>query len=441
MLRLTDLSKQLTDCHWRLLGGEHGLGRARFGLAVAPGSMAAWAGTFPHNPFQAPVVLDMTGDAAQLAAGLMEGQLAETTDVVRSLRQAQLEIDKPDGIDWKREALARMTWKDLSEEELELCPPLILVGSDEILAGRGLAQVIWLLNSGLPIKILILDALDFGLASEQVSDTRQAPRNNPRAKLGLLALAQRNAFIAQTSISDPRHLSQSVLNALRFNGPALINVHAPSPERHGFAMDRTVEQARLAVASRAMPLFRYDPAGEGVFGTRLNLDGNPQPKQILISEGDAGQRLTPAHWALSERRFAGCFSVLGDTDTAPVALEEFLELDTKSRRGKTPCITVGEQPDEIRYRVNSSLVEMAEEQIQIWRSLQELAGVVTPFTAKVEQEIRETVAGEHKAEIDAQKQESEERIHELQQSVKMEIAAKIRGRLLELAAHKRDSLT
>jgi pyruvate-ferredoxin/flavodoxin oxidoreductase len=84
---------------------------------------------------------------------------------------------------------------------------------------------------------------------------------------------------------------------------------------------------------------------------------------------------------------------------------------------------------------------MAEERIQIWRSLQELAGVVTPFTAKVEQEIRETVAGEHQAEIDAQKQASEERIHELQKSVKMEIAAKIRGRLLELATHKRDSLT
>ena len=76
-------------------------------------------------------------------------------------------------------------------------------------------------------------------------------------------------------------------------------------------MDRTMEQARLAVASRTMPLFRYDPADEGVFGTRLNLDGNPQHQQILISESDSGQRLTPAHWALTEKRFAGCFSVPG----------------------------------------------------------------------------------------------------------------------------------
>ncbi|MDP6674969.1 MAG: 4Fe-4S binding protein, partial [Gammaproteobacteria bacterium] len=438
LLRLTDLSKQLSDCHWRLLSGETGLGRARFGLAVAPGSVADWAGTFPHNPFQAPVVLDMTGDAAQLAAGLMEGQLGETADVVRMLRQAKLEIDKPaGGADWKREALTQITWKDLSDEELQLCPPLFLVGSDETLAGRGLAQVIWLLNSGLPVKILVLDALDFGLSSKQAADAPEAPSNNPRADFGLLALAQREAYIAQTSISDPVHLSQSVLGALSFNGPALINVHAPSPERHGFSMDGAMEQARLAVASRAMPLFRYDPTGEGVFGTRLNLEGNPQPQQILLSEGDGEQQLTPVHWALTEKRFAGCFSALTDDDPAPVSLEEFLELDANNRARKTPCITVGEEADEVRYRISSNLVEVAGKRIQIWRTLQELAGVVTPFTAKVEQEVQERVAGEHQAELDAQKQESEKQISELQKTVEMEIAAKIRGRLMELAVPKR----
>ena len=202
-------------------------------------------------------------------------------------------------------------------------------------------------------------------------------------------------------------------------------------------MDRTTEQARLAVASRAMPLFRYDPAGEGVFGTRLNLDGNPQPQQILISEGDGEQQLTPAHWALTEKRFAGCFSVLGDEDPAPVSLQEFLELEAKNRTRKTPCITVGEEPDEVRYRVSSSLVEMAEKRIQIWRTLQELAGVVTPFTAMVEQEIQERVAGEHQAELDAQKQEFEKQINELQKTVETEIAVKIRSRLMELAVSKR----
>jgi uncharacterized protein YfaP (DUF2135 family) len=63
--------------------------------------------------------------------------------------------------------------------------------------------------------------------------------------------------------------------------------------------------------------------------------------------------------------------------------------------------------------------------------------VVTPFTAKVEQEIQAKVAGEHQAELDAQKQESEQKIKELQKTVEMEIAARIRGRLMELAESRR----
>ncbi len=354
------------------------------------------------------------------------------------LRQAQLELDKPTGgADWRREALTQITWKDLSDEELQLCPPLFLVGSDETLAGRGLAQVIWLLNSALPVKILVLDELDFGLSSKHAADAPQARSNNPRADFGLLALAQREAYIAQTSIANPVHLSQSILGALQFDGPALINVHAPSPERHGFSMDGAMEQARLAVASRTMPLFRYDPTGEGVFGTRLDLEGNLQPQQVLISAGDGEQQLTPVHWALTEKRFAGCFSVLADDDPAPVSFEEFFQLDAKNRSRKTPYITVGEEADEVRYRISTNLVAMAGKRIQIWRTLQELAGVVTPFTARVEEEIQARVADEHQAELGAQKQESEKQIQQLQQTVEMEIAAKIRGRLLELAVPKR----
>ena len=192
LLRLIDLSNRLKSSHHRLVAGEHGLGRARYGLAVAGGSTAAWAGAFPHNPFQAPVLIDMSGDAAQLSAGLIEGHLEETAELVRLLRHARLEVDQPDGSDWKREALADLRWQDLSAEELALCPPLILIGSDEMLAGQGLSQLIWLLNSGLPVKVLVLSALDFGLLEE--------PTNNPRGSLGLLALAQRQC-VCRTDLS------------------------------------------------------------------------------------------------------------------------------------------------------------------------------------------------------------------------------------------------
>ena len=73
-----------------------------------------------------------------------------------------------------------------------------------------------------------------------------------------------------------------------------------------------------------------------------------------------------------------------------------------------------------------------------WRTLQELAGVVTPFTDRVAEEIREQVAAEHKAELDAQKKASDAEIREMQDRMQAEIASNIRARLLQLATKKRN---
>ena len=441
LLRLIDLSKQITSAHHRLVKGEHGLGRARYGLAVAGGSMAAWAGAFPHNPFQAPVLIDMSGDAAQLAAGLVAGHLDETTELIRLLRLARLESEQPDGADWKREALARLCWKDLGDEEHELCPPLLLTGSDEMLAGRGLGQLISLLNSGLPIKVLVLNALDFGLASDPSAETAQAPTNNPRGSLALLALTQRNAYVAQTSIAAPLHLGESMLQALRFNGPALIHVYAPSPTRHGFASDQTIAQAELATTSRAMPLFRYDPAGDGVFGSRISLDGNPQAAETMVPDASGEQLLTAADWAIGQQRFRTNFQPLANDAATPLALYEWLQLDAKSREKKTPYVAIGDDErkgeQERRYSMTAAMIDMATQCLQTWQTLQELAGVITPFTERLEQQIRTEVAAEHQAELDAQTEASNAQILAIQKKTEAEIASKIRSRLLDLASRKR----
>jgi len=421
LLRLIDLSKKLAAAHHRLVEGQHGLGRARYGLAVAGGSTAEWAGAFPHNPFQAPVLIDMSGDAAQLSAGLIEGHLDQTTDLVRLLRLAQLEIDRPDGADWQRETLAKLRWQDLSHEEFELCPPLILIGSDEMLAGSGLSQLIWLLNSGLPVKVLALSALDFGLLETQT--------NNPRGNLGLLALAQRDAFVAQSSVADPAHLGDSMLRALDHDGPALIQVYVPSPTRHGFASEQTLAQAQRAVSSRTMPLFRYDPSADGVFGARISLEGNPD---------DGDPALTLADWAQCQKRFARHFAPLAGDAATPTPLGEWLQLDAKGRKNKTPYVVAGESEEEQQYSVSSAMAAMSDSCLQNWQTLRELAGIVTPFTERLEQEIRAEVAAEHQADLDAQKKASEAEIREIQEKTQAEIAKNIRSRLLQLASRKRD---
>ncbi len=417
--------------------GKQGLGRARYGLAVAGGSAAAWAGAFPHNPFQAPVVIDMTGDAAQLAAGLIEGHLQETTELVRLLRLARLEIDKPDGADWQRGALASLRWQDLSDDEFQLCPPLMLIGSDELLAGAGLGQLTWLLNSRLPVKILVLQSLDFGMAGDNVAETAQAPVNDPRASLALLAVAQRNAYVAQTSVADASHLCDSMLEALRYDGPALIQAYAPSPTRNGFGSELTVRQAELAVASRVTPLYRYDPRAEGVFGSRLCLDGNPKPGELLAFDDESGRMQTPADWAFGQQRFKFAFTPLGTDAKAPAPLHDWLPLSTQERAKKTPCLVVDRGDDEERLAIAPAMVEMAVTCLENWRTLQELSGIVTPFTERLEKEIRDEVAAEHRAELDEQKRAADAEIRAIREKTEAEIAAKIRSRLLALASRNR----
>jgi len=430
LLRLIDLSGQISSARHRLVEGNHGLGRARYGLAVAGGSTAAWAGAFPHNPFQAPVLIDMTGDAAQLAAGLIEGHLDETTDLVRLLRLARLEIDQPDGADWQREALSSLRWQDLSKDELEVCPPLVLIGSDEMLAGQGLSQLIWLLNSRLPVKVVVLSALDFGACD--------ASRNNPRANLGLLALGQRNALVAQTSIADPDHLGESMLLALGYEGPALLQIYAPSPARHGFPGRQATALADLAVACRGLPLFRYDPRAEGVFGSRISLAGNPAPDEMLAPSNDGENSLTLADWALPQERFASHFEPLAGNAAAPTPFDEWLKLDAKGRKGKTPYIAAGDSEEKQRFAVSQALADITDQCLENWQTLQELAGIVTPFTEQLEQEIRAELADEHQAELDAQKQASAAEIRDIQDKTQAEIASNIRSRLLQLASQKRD---
>jgi pyruvate-ferredoxin/flavodoxin oxidoreductase len=418
LLRLIDLSQRIDASHDRLVAGKHGLGRARYGVTVAGGSTATWAGAFPHNPFQAPVLIDMSGDAAQLSAGLIEGHLDDTAELIRLLRLAHLEVEQPDGADWKREALDNLRWQDLSAEEVALCPPLILIGSDEMLAGQGLSQLIWLLNSGLPVKVLVLSALDFGLLEE--------PGNNPRANLGLLALAQRNAFVAQTSVADSAHLGKSMLQALKYEGPALIQVYAPSPQRHGFVPKAALAQAQLAIDCRALPLFQYNPTAEGVFGSRINLEGNPEDGISL------------ADWALGQERFASNFQPLAPDAAAPLPLQDWLQLDVSNRKGKTPYLTEVAGEEEQRIALSPALAAAAGQCQASWQTLQELAGIVTPFTERLEQEIRAEVAAEHQADIEAQKKAAAAEIREIKERTQAEIASTIRSRLLQLASQKRD---
>jgi len=449
--RLVELAQGLGTLAWHLETGCQGGGRADLGLVLAPGEAASWAGAFPHNIFQVPVTLDATGDGARLASGLLEGQLRQAIEGFILIRRARLELDKPMDAARLWSDFAALRWHGLTPQERERCPTMLLVGSSRVLAGAGLSQVAALLGSDLPLKILVLADLDLGLSGRAVLDSAPASVPDAATDLGLLALARRDACIVQTSLGAPTHFMESLTAGLDFAGPALFHVHAPSPGRHGFSTDRTLERAWLAVETRTFPLFRYDPGADGVFGTRLDLGANPEllaPWEHRHPDRSADgtsafpedEAMTPAHWTLGEARFRHWFEPLAEDASAPLPVDAYLELPERERRGRTPYISHISQGqphgDPVRYRVAPALVEVCRERRDAWRLLQELSGLVTPFTERVRREAEEQVAAEHRAEFEAQAASYEQKLADLRAELQQELRGDIRERLMVLSGYR-----
>lgn len=433
--RLVNLAQRLRDLSWRLSEGRQGFGRASLGLVLSSDLPSGWAGVFPDNPFAMPVTVDSSGDAALFGAGLLQGQLRQAIEGFVLMRKARLELENPADAARLWSSLDNLGWEGLEAEERALCPPVFIIGSSSLLAGRGLSQLSAVMAGNLPLKIMLFAELDLGVAAAADGGLPLAPVEDPGVDLALLTLSRRNTLNAQCSIAFPDHLMAALEAALNFSGPALIQVHAPSPGRHGFPADHTIQQARLAVETRAFPLFLYDPEAEGVFGSRFSLAGNPEPDRDWLT-GDSGKPLTTAAWALGETRFAQLFSPLQADATDSLPLDEYLALGRETRAGRKPFVMakIGER-DSVRYQVGEPLVRVCEERLRAWRTLQEVAGLVTPFTQRIQQQAQQAVAAAHQAELEKIQSSYEARIRELKRELLEQSRAEIKARLMAMAGY------
>jgi pyruvate-ferredoxin/flavodoxin oxidoreductase len=267
------------------------------------------------------------------------------------------------------------------------------------MTGRELDGLSRLLTCDLPVKVILLDGCDLRECS---------------ADPLLLALAHRHAFVMAASVAHHDHFFRGMTEALSFVGPALIKIHAPSPGRHGFAVDGTIERARSAVTSRVHPLVLYNPCTEGVFGSRLSLDGNPMVDREWATTPD-GQQMTPELWAAGETRF---------TEYSKISSDE---------RGLANSIVPG--PNGASLAVGEILLKASRERGERWTTLQELCGVVTPFTESVRRRLEQEMRDGHEAELAALREEYEGKLAEMERGQSAAQAAKLRERLLQLAGY------
>jgi pyruvate-ferredoxin/flavodoxin oxidoreductase len=405
--RLLDALRGIDRLRAQLAGGE-GPARARVGWVIADRGLASWAAELTHNPFSAPVVAELEAQGAALAIGLCEGLLERHTDQIRRVRRAELLALAPSDLPRKEAELEKLDYRQLSREELAHAPALIVVASERLLASEP-AGLIELLCSDLPIKVVLLGE---GAALTGGVDPL----------LPLLGL--RRPFVVSSTVAHSRHLFEGLQAALRHPGPALVHMYAPSPTRHGFAADATVERARLAAECRVHPLLRYDPESPGVFGARLSLQENPALSEPWVALD--GRALTPAQFAFGERRF----DRERTSATAPTRPIAEWALEAADQRSATPIV---QGPDESEIGVSPALARAVVERAETWRTLAEWAGVVTPFAERVRELTAHELQAIHRQELDAMRADYERRLAEVEQAGLARHTDRLRERLIELA--------
>jgi pyruvate/2-oxoacid:ferredoxin oxidoreductase beta subunit/Pyruvate/2-oxoacid:ferredoxin oxidoreductase delta subunit len=286
-------------------------GPQNVGIIAATGCNTVFGSTYPFNPFKLSWTNSLFENAVAVAMGV------------------------------------RLRWDQIGWEKKRLW----VVGGDGALYDIGFGALSRMLASGYDIKVLVLDTQVYSNTGGQASTstfTAQAAKMAPfgrtvpgklehRKELAVLAMMHPETFVAQTSCAHVNHFYRAVMDANAYPGPAVINVYTTCQPEHGVGDERSVVQAKLAVESRAHPLFVHDPRKGEKLSERLSLQGNPNATGDWKIDRKNGRPVTFIDFAQTEARFARQF----DADGNP----------------------------------SETLLRAEAERLQSWRRLQELAGI------------------------------------------------------------------
>lgn len=398
--RMNTLIAGLKKLRWRYQEGTTGHGRSAMGMLNSTGCTSVWGSTWPYNPYPFPWANHLFQDSPSMAMGVFEGHMVKMAAGFKLLREAEQELSGKPRTPAEEERLARLDWQHFTEEEFALCPPVVVLGGDGAMYDIGFQNLSRVMMSGKPLKILVVDTQVYSNTGGQactsgfmgqVSDmaqfgAAQSGKQEVRKEIGLIGMAHRTTYVMQSTIAHANHMIEGFIQGLKAKRPALFNLYTACQPEHGIADDAGREQARLAVESRAYPLFRYDPAKGKTVAECFDLSGNPAPQdtwpsyEIHYRDGGKDHSLklpmTFADFAMTEARFRKHFR------TAPrdswhegmVPLADYLERDKSQREGAIPFIwTVDKEQELGRLLVDESMVQSCEDRRDFWMMLRDMA--------------------------------------------------------------------
>ena len=270
-------------------------GSENIGIAASTGCNTVYGSTYPYNPYIVPWSNSLFEDGPTFAMGL------------------------------------RMRWDQLGWEDKQLW----VMGGDGAMLDIGFQALSRMLASGMNIKVLVLDTQVYSNTGGQTStasftgqDSKMyshgkvlAGKQEMRKELGRIAMMHPHTYVSQTVQAVPNHFYKSILEAAEFEGPAIVNVFTTCQPEHGVADNMARHQAKLAVDSRAFPMFVYDPRKGDTIRERLSLQGNPAVKEDWYTIKKTGETIDFITFARSEGRFSKQFDKEGNPSEVLMAAQ------------------------------------------------------------------------------------------------------------------------
>jgi pyruvate/2-oxoacid:ferredoxin oxidoreductase beta subunit/ferredoxin len=275
---------EATAIRMLLAATRQAYGPSSMGIVAATGCNTVYGSTYPYNPFLVPWTNSLFENAPADAMGI------------------------------------RVRWDQAGHPERRIWA----LGGDGAMYDIGFQSLSRMVASGADIKVMVLDTQVYSNTGGQASTAsfggqvtklsaygRQLHgRPERRKELGRILISHGDVYVAQTTPAHINHFYRSVMEANEYPGPAVVVVYTPCQPEHGIGDDASTAQAKLAVTSRAFPLFSYDPRRGETIAERLSLQGNPAPKEDWFTAPD-GSVQDFLSFARTEGRFGPHFAADG----------------------------------------------------------------------------------------------------------------------------------
>jgi hypothetical protein len=308
----------------------------------------------------------------------------EAVEFLKALSIAELETKGE-----YREAVHGVIFRDfgsigLDADQLAKLPDYLVTVNAGTLDAAEHVQIVELLSTGLPIRILIQtdDLVEPSAAMEGHIALGKHSRQIIDAAIGL-----NDVFVLQTTSSDLYRSRQALMRCLSYDGPSLVSIFSGFNEHTRDIPPYLV--AAAALESRVFLALVYDPSAGPDWASRLSIQNNPRtedawPIHTFPYEDPSLQArseklaFTPADFLAMDDRFYANYAIVPTQDwsDAMVPVPVVVRNEITALPDEIPSIMLVDADGRLGRAILDRRILAETRRVQaIWRSLQELGGI------------------------------------------------------------------